>query len=99
MTMCHRRPSGLERGPSGLTERRSHSYSQVTDRSALCRGSSSSPLGAPLDNPMNHRLPSLPTTLQSRTQGIAHHEKALGFVVVWSQIGGGHHIGGVPPLG
>jgi hypothetical protein len=67
MTLCHRRPSGLEPGPSGLTERRSHSYSQVTDRSAPCHGSSASPQGAPLDNPMNHRLPPLPTTLHSRT--------------------------------
>jgi hypothetical protein len=41
------------------------------------------------------RPPSLFTS-RSRTQGIAHHEKVLGFVVVWSQMGGDHHRGVAP---
>jgi hypothetical protein len=40
-----------------------------------------------------------PSTSQSQTQGIAHHEKTLRFVAVWSQIDSGHHRGDVPPLG
>jgi hypothetical protein len=33
---------------------------------------------------------------QRRTQSIAHHEKTLGFVDVWYQIGGDHYRDGAP---
>jgi hypothetical protein len=36
------------------------------------------------------------STSQSRTQDITHHEKTIGFVVVWPQIGGGQHRCSVP---
>jgi hypothetical protein len=45
---------------------------------------------APGNSTTCRELP-LSSTSQSRIQGIAHHEKAIGFVDVWPQIGGGHH--------
>jgi hypothetical protein len=50
-------------------------------------------------DPVTCRRPPLLFTLRSRTQGIAHHEKVLGFVAIWSQIGGDHHRGVTPHLG
>jgi hypothetical protein len=50
-------------------------------------------------DPTTRRRPPPLFTSWSRTEGIAHHEKVLGFVAVWSQIGGDHHRGVAPHLG
>jgi hypothetical protein len=98
-TLRHRGPSGPELGPFGLPQGRRHFCRQVADRPTQSRGPSVPPRRALLgDSTTCRRLPPLFTS-RSRTQGIAHHEKALGFVTIWSRIGGDHHICVAPHSG
>jgi hypothetical protein len=86
------RPAQSVDRPDNAQGRR-RSCRQVVDRPAQSRGSSAPPHRAPPGDPAIHRGPPPPFISRSRTQGIAHHEKTLGFVVVWYQIGGDHHRG------
>jgi hypothetical protein len=96
----HRGPYAPERKPSGQHVGKALLLSPgrgpfSLEPQTVCAGVASI-ARRPGDPATRHGLPP-PFTSRSRTQGIAHHEKALGFVVVWSQIGGDHHRGVAPP--
>jgi hypothetical protein len=75
---------------SDSTKGRSHFCRQIADRLAQNREPSALPSEHRL---ATRRIPPSSFISRSRTQGIAHHEKVPGFIVVWSQIGDGHHRG------
>jgi hypothetical protein len=99
MTMCHRGLSGPECGSSGPHAGKKSLLSQGCRPSGLEPRTVCATVASTVRRPGDPSWIAAMSTSQSRTQGIAHHEKTLEFVAVWSQIGDDHHRGGVPPSG
>jgi hypothetical protein len=93
MTLHHRGPSDPERGPFEQHARKKLLLSPGYESSGPELRIGRAAVGSTVRRPDDPSRTATTVHLAEPNQGIAHHEKSLGFVVVWSQIGGSHHRG------